>query len=195
MRKIGFVVPVLLLFAGLANAQIPTKGNIFVGYSYENVSSSTFDFANTTRANLNGWEVTAEGKVFPWVSLVGDVAGHYGTQGYQFDLGGVLTPVNVDAHEITGMFGPRVSTSVGKLRPFAEALFGVAHITTNQTASVASSFVQPSDTSFAWALGGGVDYKLFRPLAWRLQFDYVQTRFFQNAQNNIRLSTGLVFRF
>src|SRR5271170_2052231 len=135
MRKIGFVVPVLFLFPGLANAQLPTKGNIFVGYSYENVSSSTFDFANTTRANLNGWEVSVEGKVFPLISLVGDVAGHYGTQGYQFDLGGVLTPVNVDAHEITGMFGPRISTHVGKFRPFAQALFGVANVTATQTAS------------------------------------------------------------
>jgi len=195
MRKIGFVVPVLFLFPGLANAQLPTKGNIFVGYSYENVSSSTFDFANTTRANLNGWEVSVEGKVFPLISLVGDVAGHYGTQGYQFDLGGVLTPVNVDAHEITGMFGPRISTHVGKFRPFAQALFGVANVTATQTASVASSFVQPSDTSFAWALGGGVDYKLLRAFAWRFQGDYVETRFFQNTQNNIRLSTGLVLRF
>ncbi|MGA8272132.1 MAG: outer membrane beta-barrel protein [Candidatus Sulfotelmatobacter sp.] len=195
MRKLGFIVSVLLVFAGLANAQIPTKGNIFVGYSYENVSSSTFDFANTTRANLNGWEATVEGKVFPWVSLVGDVAGHYGTQGYQFDLGGTLQDVNVTAHEITGMFGPRVSVSVGKIRPFAEALFGVAYITTSQTSSVATNFVQPSDTGFAWALGGGVDYKLFRPIAWRFQGDYIETRFFQTTQNNIRLSTGLVFRF
>ena len=53
----------------------------------------------------------------------------------------------------------------------------------------------PTDTSFADAFGGGFDYRLFRPLAWRLQGDYVQTRFFGETQNNVRISTGIVFRF
>ena len=195
MRKIGFILFALLLFAGPASAQVPTSGNVFFGYSYENVSSSALDFANTTRSNLNGWEASVEGKGFPWVGFVGDVAGHYGTQGYQFDLGGVLTPVNVNAHEITAMFGPRVSASVGKFRPFAEALFGVGHITTTQSASVPDNFVQPSETSFAWALGGGLDYKIIRPIAWRFQGDYLETRYFSTTQNNVRLSTGIVVRF
>ena len=52
-----------------------------------------------------------------------------------------------------------------------------------------------SDTSFATALGGGIDYKIIRPVAWRFQGDYVQTRFFGATQNNVRISTGIVFRF
>ncbi len=50
-----------------------------------------------------------------------------------------------------------------------------------------------SDTSFATALGGGLDYKIIRPVAWRFQGDYVQTRFFGTTQNNVRLSTGIYF--
>jgi opacity protein-like surface antigen len=195
MRKTGFIFFVLLLFAGLASAQVPTGANVFVGYSYENTSSSALGFANSSRANLNGWEASVEGKVFPWVGWVADVAGHYGSQSYTFNVGGQNTSVNVDGHEITAMFGPRVSVSVGKLRPFAQALFGVGHITTSQSAAVAANFVQPSDTSFGWALGGGVDYKVIRPLAWRFQGDYVQTRYFGTTQNDVRLSTGLVLRF
>jgi opacity protein-like surface antigen len=76
--------------------------------------------------------------------------------------------------------------SVGKIRPFAEALFGAGHISTNGAGS---------DTSFATALGGGVDYHLIPLVSWRLEGDYVQTRFFSTTQNNVRLSTGIVLRF
>ncbi len=79
-----------------------------------------------------------------------------------------------------------MSFSVGKLRPFAEALFGVGHVSANGSAS---------DTSFATALGGGIDYRIFRPVALRFEGDYVQTRFFSTTQNNVRLSTGIAFRF
>jgi len=75
---------------------------------------------------------------------------------------------------------------VGRFRPFVEGLFGGAHVNANGGGS---------DTSFATALGGGLDYKIIRPLAWRFQGDYVQTRFFGTTQSNVRLSTGIVFRF
>jgi opacity protein-like surface antigen len=195
MFKIGFLFFVLLLFAGLASAQVPTSGNVFFGYSYENTSSSALGFGNSSRANLNGWEATVEGKVFPWVGFVADVSGHYGSQSYEFNLGGANTSVSVDAHELTAMFGPRVSVRVGKLRPFAQALFGVGHITTRQNAAVADNFAQPSDASFAWALGGGLDYKIIRPIALRFQGDYVETRYFGTTQNDVRLSTGVALHF
>jgi hypothetical protein len=44
-------------------------------------------------------------------------------------------------------------------------------------------------------LGGGVDYRIFRPIALRFEGDYLQTRFYSTTQNNLRLSTGIVFRF
>jgi hypothetical protein len=80
-----------------------------------------------------------------------------------------------------------VSFSAGKFRPFAEALFGGAHINISNGVG--------SDNSFATALGGGLDYKIIRPVAWRFQGDYVQTRLLGATQNNIRLSTGIVLRF
>jgi len=45
-------------------------------------------------------------------------------------------------------------------------------------------------------LGGGVDLKLTKLIAWRLiQAEYLLTHFARSNQNNVRLSTGLVFRF
>lgn len=195
MQKIGLIIFSLLLLAGFASAQVPTSGNVFVGYSFENVDSSSLGFINSNRANLNGWEATAEGKVFPWIGIVADFGGHYGSQSYLFDVGGLNTPLDVNAHEFTALFGPRVSVRVGKLRPFAEALFGAAHVTTSAASTTLVDFGQPSDTSFATALGGGLDYTIIRPIAWRFQGDFIQTRFFGETQNNVRFSTGIVLKF
>ncbi len=52
-----------------------------------------------------------------------------------------------------------------------------------------------TDFSFATALGGGLDYKIIKPVAWRFQGDYVRTSFFGGTQDNVRISTGIVLRF
>jgi hypothetical protein len=184
MQKISLILFSLLLFAGLASAQIPTSGNVFFGYSYENTSPSAVSFSDASRGSLNGWEASLEGKIIPWVGFVADIDSHYGSQNFPCSGCGTLS---TDINERNFLFGPRVSISVGKFRPFAQALFGAAHISAQAT-------VGP-DTSFATAIGGGLDYKIIRPLAWRFQGDYLQTRFFSTTQNNIRLSTGIVLRF
>ena len=151
MRNVGFIVLTLLLSAGLASAQVPTSGNVFFGYSYYSTDLSSID-----RANTNGWEASVEGKVIPFLGFVADFDSHYGSQNFA-----VPCPVgasdcfafNADVTEHNFLFGPRVSFSVGKFRPFAEALFGAAHVDANNGVG--------SDTSFATALGGGLDYKTF----------------------------------
>jgi hypothetical protein len=182
------IIGALLLFAGLAGAQVPTSGNVFFGYSYYSTNPSSID-----RANTNGWEASVEGKVLPFLGFVADVDSHYGSENFlaacpQVPVGGggPCPSFNTDITERNYLFGPRVSFSVGRFRPFVEGLFGGAHVNATGVGS---------DTSFATALGGGLDYKIIRPLAWRFQGDYVQTRFFGATQNNVRLSTGIVFRF
>jgi opacity protein-like surface antigen len=190
MRKIGLIVLALILFAGLASAQVPTSVNVFFGYSYYNASALPVE---TGRSNLNGWEGTFEGKIIPWVGMVADFSEHDGNASICIPPvqpagsgPGQISCQNVISHEQNFLFGPRVSISVRKFRPFAQALFGGGHVNT-------SGF--GSNTSFATALGGGLDYKIIRPVAWRFQGDYVQTRFFGATQNNVRLSTGIVLRF
>jgi len=185
MQRIGLVAIILMMCAGAANAQIPTSGNVFFGYSYYNTDISSID-----RANTNGWEASLEGKLIPWVGIVADIDSHYGSQNFVGAcpaLGFGCGTLHAGFTERNFIFGPRVSFSIGKIRPFAEALFGGAHVSVNNGGG--------SDTSFATALGGGIDYKIIRPVAWRFQGDYVQTRFFGATQNNIRLSTGIVLRF
>jgi hypothetical protein len=95
--------------------------------------------------------------------------------------------VNVSRHAL--LFGPRASLSIGRYTPFAELLLGFAH------QSDVGGPISNSDTTFSSAVGGGLDYKLIKGVAWRLQGDSIHTHFFGNAQNDLRISTGIVFRF
>jgi opacity protein-like surface antigen len=196
-RKLAVIALSLLTFATLAVAQVP-HANVFFGYSYYNTDLSSID-----SANANGWEASVEGKVIPFLGFVADVDTHYGSSNFLCtelpfpacplsvaSLSGVAT-LNESFTERNFLFGPRVSISVAKFRPFAEALFGGAHVNINNSFNSGGG----SDTSFATALGGGLDYKIIPLVALRFQGDYVQTRFFSTTQNNVRISTGLVLRF
>jgi opacity protein-like surface antigen len=182
MKKIVLAV-CILLGAGVATAQIPTSGNIFAGYSYYNANFAQHG------SGLNGWQGSVEGKIIPFLGMVADFSGNYGS--INFTPPGVTCPTtgcptNIHSHVDNFLFGPRASISVGSWRPFAEALFGAAHISTNGLGS---------DTSFSTAIGGGLDYKIIRPIAVRVQLDYVHTSLFSSTQNNLRVGTGIVVRF
>jgi hypothetical protein len=169
----------LLLVPAASSAQIPTRGNVFFGYSY-----GSADFSSAGRTNLNGWNGSLEGKVLPWVGFVADLSGLYGSQ----NISAVLaSKVNTSVNSV--VLGPRVSVAVGKFTPFAHTLFGVSHLHDS------ASGLSESDTSFATALGGGIDYRLIHGIGWRVQADMLQTRFFSGTQNNLRLSTGVVLHF
>ena len=188
MLKSALIAVAFILFTTLANAQMPTSGNVFFGYSFENTGSTALD--GITRANLQGWEGSLEGKLVPFLGIVTDFSGHYGTQTYTVPTPNGLETISLTGHEYEVLFGPRVSVPVGKFPPFGEFLVGLAHISPS-----ASGASLTTDTSFATAVGGGIDYKIVRPLALRVEGDYLHTSFFSSGQNNLRLSTGIVFRF
>src|SRR5262245_59970879 len=151
MRKFVFIA-FLLVVAEIAAAQVPTSGNIFFGYSYYNTD------LNGSRNNLNGWEGSIEGKFLPFSGIVADFSGHYGSEDFTACNGFDCVTFNTDVTQHNYLFGPRVSMSVGRFRPFAEALIGAAR---------ANAHNFTSDTSFASAVGGGLDYGFLRVLAWR----------------------------
>ena len=190
------VLVAIVLVAGIgAQAQVPTSGNIFFGYSYSGgnvfLSSAPERAAASHSAGLNGWEGSLEGKFLPWIGIVADLSGHYGFHDLPV-CGFVLPPCHISsfsAKQYMVLFGPRVSVSVGKFTPFAHALIGAGHV------SDTGDGISDSNTSFATAIGGGLDYKVIKGLAWRLQGDEIHTRFFAAGQDHFRFSTGIVFRF
>ncbi len=190
MYRIFIALITFLSLAAAANAQVPMGGNLFVGYSYLGG-----DFSSSGRTNLNGWDASLEGKIFPFVGMVADISADYGSERV---LVGTCTGIigqpcaatgslNINMHNY--LFGPRVSVSVARFRPFAEALFGFSRF--HQSNSSFSS----ADTSFDTAFGGGIDYRLLGPAMWRIEGDALQTRLFGGTQNNFRISTGLVLHF
>ncbi|MBO0910253.1 MAG: hypothetical protein J2P13_00560 [Acidobacteria bacterium] len=179
MRKYAGIGFVIVLIAGTAGAQIPS-GNIFLGYSF----SRTRSVGGTV--SLNGWEGSLEGKLLPWVGIVADFGAGYGSDNVL-----IPCPVNncpfrgTDVRRYTYLFGPRLSIPVGRFTPFAHFLLGAAHVNARGL----------TDTSFATAVGGGLDYRLIHGLAWRLQLDNLHTKLLSTGEDHIRFSTGIDLRF
>jgi opacity protein-like surface antigen len=186
----------LLCTTAVLSAQETTpKVEVFGGYSYAN--ANTDDFLNR-RVNLNGWNTSLGVNFNRTFGIVTDFSGHYGSSGSSIAITCVVNQVcsnsfNRSTKTYTFLMGPQFSFRTARTTPFAHVLLGAAHI--SATVDNVSSLTD-SDTAFAGALGGGLDYTFTHRLAWRVQADYLQTRFFfSNKQNDFRISTGPVFRF
>ena len=173
---------ILLLFAftGAASAQIPS-GNIFIGYSVSQTHPNSPLF-------LNGWEGSLEGKFLPWIGIVADYSAGYGTNNVAPPIAcptSGCVPIPQSVRRYTYMVGPRVSVPIRKFTPFVHGLFGAAHINDQGF----------TDTTFATAIGGGLDYRLIHGLAVRVQADSLHTSFFNTGENHFRFTTGIDIRF
>lgn len=190
MRKTWAAAFILLILSAIGRGQvIPKSGNVFFGYSYS--GGQVFN-PGPIGLHMNGWEGSAEGKFLPWLEGVADLDWHYGGANVTCSASGPTCPslrfrMNGSRHSL--LFGPRASTSLGKYTFFAQFLLGL----TFQT--VAAGTTSTSDRSFSDGVGGGVDYKLLENVAWRSQADWIQTRLFGGTQSDVRISTGIVFRF
>lgn len=173
MRKVLFAAGLALLMLPTASAQDVPRAEVFGGYSYAGEGT-------------HGWDASVAGNVNRWLGLVADVSGQY----TGLDEPGVRERIKTHS----ALFGPQVSArGGGRVTPFARALFGASHVRTDATEGGQSfSF---SDTSFAVALGGGLDVRVNDRVAIRVvQLEYVRTSFFGETQNKGRLSFGLVLR-
>lgn len=183
------VVVSLLAFASFFGAaaraqETAPKVDIFAGYSYLRENPAT---SGARSFNLNGGSASIAYNATTWLSGVADFGGYHN---------GSILGTNISGTLSTYLFGPRVSyRRLGRLTPFGEALFGVAHAGARITG--ASS----SDNAFATAFGGGVDYKLSDHISIRpAKVDYLLSRFKETGpsaqtQNNLRVSTGILLRF
>ena len=186
--KLRIVVSLLaaVTILGLStSAQELPKIDAFVGYSYLRANPATSGIGGF---NLNGGSASASYNFRDWFSGVADFGG------YQV---GKINNVNVDNHVLTYMFGPRFTYRKSrKIAPFGQVLFGAARTGSGVFATTNSR------TSFASAFGAGVDWNVRDRFSIRpLQFDYLLTHFPEGTggnnltQNNLRVSTGIVFHF
>lgn len=185
MRTIALLTMCLLLIMSVfAVAQEAPKAEVFGGYQLLHANTGT-NFLNSF--NMNGWDAAVNGYFSHYIGVTGDFSGTYGTP--------KVAGIGVSTHAYTYMFGPVVrATNSSAFTPFAHVLFGGGHFNGSVNSGGVSG--SKSDSSFAWAGGGGVDVKASRYLSIRVaQFDFLQTRFFSDTQNNFRYSAGVVLRF
>ena len=101
------------------------------------------------------------------------------------------------------LLGPQLSLPF-KISPFAHALLGIAHESQDAiptacpiTVPTCSGFASlGSDTTWARAIGGGLDWSIAPFVAVRvIQIDSVHTHLHGISQNQPRVSAGVVFHF
>jgi opacity protein-like surface antigen len=201
-----FCAGMFLAGASSTFAQNDKKPEFFGGYSFENVDSgiSSTDLGTTTtldnRFNANGINLAVTGYLTHRLGITGDFSGHWKSRA---DVIGTNTAQSKFAlYNITG--GPQFRfTSTSRVTPFVHALAGIAR--RNLTETVVGTPFTDDKTSFALNLGGGVDYRLNKRLAWRLfQLDYNPIFLQQRTVNSInvpsqtlngfRFSTGIVIK-
>jgi opacity protein-like surface antigen len=184
LKLLVSLLAVLSLFGATAHAQDTSKIDIFAGYSYLQANPGV---SGVDSFHLNGGTASAAYNFKNCLSGVADFGGYTNGNVLGSGASGTLS---------TYLFGPRVSYHrFGRITPFGQVLFGAAHANSSVFGTA------NSENSFAMSVGGGVDYRLYHHLAIRpFQVDYLMTRLGvrtmgTQTQNNLRVSTGIVFRF
>ena len=174
----------LLSFPVMAEDRV----DVFGGYQYLHIGGGNTN-GLTTGQSFNGWDANATFNLTKYFGIEGDFSGDYAT----------IQGVSLKTYTYAG--GPVVFANVDRIKPFAHVLIGGMHLSGSQ-----------SPYSVAWngltvMAGGGVEVKANRVLAVRLiQADWLYYNFSNTSEaglaipgfsgkNNVRIATGVVFRF
>jgi hypothetical protein len=165
----------LLISAPLLSAQEAPRFDVFGGFSYLRFDATTIGYSDYT--NLYGWNGGATGYIKLSLGVAIDLSGHYGSEmsAYHF------------------MIGPQYTWRRDKSKVYFHALFGKAQNRVN--------IVQPTRNGFesvGRSFGGGVgfDYDWSPRISIRaFQADFFHSNTFGTAQNDVRVSTGVVYHF
>jgi outer membrane protein OmpA-like peptidoglycan-associated protein/opacity protein-like surface antigen len=177
----------------------------FLGYSFWRAVPTS---SSNRMGYLHGGSTSVAYNVNRYLGLVADFAG--------FDNSRVtlFTPTQSETFDSNGsaytyLFGPRLSyRKYERFTPFAQALFGGTHASSVKISGCTgdpSCTPLGSDNAFASMFGAGLDIKLTHRIALRLiEGDFLLTHFHdpfstnsdgRGWQKNVRLSSGIVFRF
>jgi hypothetical protein len=174
MRKLMILCGLLVLGAASVNAQENRGLEVSGDYQYVRINPG----AGAPAINCQG----GSGTVGAYLTARLGVVGEFGA----CRVTGLAS--GSSAHEIDYLFGPRAYfSSHGRIFPFVQVLLG------GERSSASGS---TASNAFAMAAGGGADVTLTRHVSFRaIQVDYLYTRFGGASQNNVRLQSGIVWRF
>jgi hypothetical protein len=145
--------------------------DLFGGYSHQTLNSSSGG-----GPGANGWAADMQANFGSSFSLVTAFSGVSGSQ------------FGADLKLHSFLMGPRLTFRTRRGNIFVHTLVGGALL------KASAAGVEDQSSGLATAMGGGVDVRLKRRISFRVQTDYLMTEIAQKTQNNIRFSTGLVYR-
>lgn len=171
MRKFLILLPLLLVPVS-AWSQVTPRFELFGGYSNMWVNANTSnDF------DLHGVGFSAQENLNSWFGGVLDFSTHFGSEN------------GFHTNNQTVSYGPVFSYRKHPgIVPFGHVMVGA-----ERGGSFFLNISQP-ETRLAILAGGGVDIKIRPNVSLRIiQVDYVESRFSNARQDNLRISGGLVF--
>lgn len=208
------------IFAGYSYGNYElSAGTAPISISNSGISTTMVSGAPSARMGLSGWNSSATVDINRWFGFTTDFSGYYSGSSVSVTQTETFTPctgcgteTNTTVNTFASprihnfLFGPQFTYPAGRIRPFAQFLIGGEHVDLTRMVNTINSGssgiiaigtnILPgriSETGFAMALGGGVDYSIKRKLAWRIEAEYLTSQA-GLAQNHVRISTGLVWR-
>ena len=198
MRKIIALCAAVLIFAGIAAAQDNTTATVAtnadpapaaasnkysseVGYPWQVGANFTYQRFDIGGGNSNLYGIHTS--VTRWL---GDSM--FGIEGTATASFGNLNPLRKEQVVFYGG-GAHVGKRSGRFQPWGHILVGGAHDRFSQAVGPASF------NALAIMGGGGVDIQWRSHIAWRVQADYLGTRFGSVWQNSITTGVGILFDF
>jgi hypothetical protein len=174
----------------------------FMGYTYLRAVPQLAE--GNRLVYLNGGSTSLALNFNRYFGIVGDFGGFNDTR-LLLTGGSASANDQIDKGTVfTYMGGPRLSfRKYDRVTPFVQVLAGGVHASEiTLSGCTGNCTLLPSANAFALTAGGGLDIRIHHRIALRLiQAEYLMTRFndlntgSSATQNDMRLSTGLVFRF
>jgi opacity protein-like surface antigen len=180
MKKVALLAVLLMSFSAAAIAQDAPAAEIFGGYSFVHVGTSSSP-GMPNDFNMHGFDASLAVNANKWMGFVADFGSVHKKGGYDI--------ISRSCYSL--MFGPKFALRKARTTTFAQALFGVRRQNTDDRFA---NFANMSD--FSMALGGGLDVNVNDRIAIRpMQLEYVGVRAGgEEFLSNLRFSAGVVFK-
>ena len=186
MRVTGVALCLMLCGAAPVFAADTPKFDVLGAYSFMRDTSRSETFPA-------GWVASAAGNATSWIGVVTEVGGSYRTckncqRGPFASQKFRGTDLHLSVHTFLG--GPRVAShAVAAMTPFAQVLFGGAHV------SGGVEFDGALNTGVVYQPGAGIDVQVTPSVGIRLEGDYRVIRSTGHNNKESRVLAGVVVGF
>jgi len=196
MSKLLIATFLIASTASVLSGQTPVeqpKNEFFAGYSFHSADINTLTI-DPHRTPQNGVNLEYTRNITRHLGITGDASAHFHRETRSTGVGTFST--QRDQYFLLGGVQLRAGSNE-RMRPFAHALFGASLFRgfTSDLRPASNVYTFDDATSFATALGGGLDLRVSKRIDVRLiQFDYTPTFFGSGRQDNFWISAGIVFK-